>query len=83
MILKINLEKAYDKFSWDFLEDTLNFFNFSPSWLNLIMSCVTSVSTSILWNGNCGYQSQPHVNTYDKKQPEYRQGQELYKDDSF
>lgn len=51
MMLKINLEKAYDKISWDFLEDTLKFFNFNPKWINLILSYVTSVSTSILWNG--------------------------------
>lgn len=51
IILKIDLEKAYDKISWKFLLDTLIFFNLNPSWTALIMDCVSSVSTSILWNG--------------------------------
>ncbi|KAI8550987.1 hypothetical protein RHMOL_Rhmol06G0149600 [Rhododendron molle] len=51
MIFKIDLEKAYDKVSWKFLFDTLTFFNFNASWISIIMSCVTSVKTSILWNG--------------------------------
>ena len=42
MILKINFENAYDKTSWDFLKYTLTNFNFSSSWINLIMFCVSS-----------------------------------------
>lgn len=37
--------------SWKFLHDTLIFFNLNASWVNLIMSCVSNVKTSILWNG--------------------------------
>lgn len=51
MLLKIDLEKAYDKISWKFLLDTLIFFNLNPDWTALIMSCVSNVRTSILWNG--------------------------------
>lgn len=51
MLLKIDLEKAYDKISWKFLLDTLIYFNLNPSWTTLIMSCVSNVTTSILWNG--------------------------------
>lgn len=51
MVFKIDLEKAYDKISWRFLEDTLCYFKFNDSWIELIMSCVSSVSTAILWNG--------------------------------
>lgn len=51
MLFKLDLEKAYAKVSWKFLLDTLIFFNLNPSWTALIMSCVTTVSTSILWNG--------------------------------
>lgn len=50
-IFKIDLEKAYDKISWSFLKDTLLYFNFDPNWINLIMSCVTTSTTAILWNG--------------------------------
>lgn len=48
MIFKIDLDKAYDKVSWKFLFDTLNYFNFNASWTSLIMSCVLSVKTSIV-----------------------------------
>lgn len=51
VIVKIDLEKAYDKVSWKFLLDTLIFFNLNPAWTALIMNCVTSVNSSILWNG--------------------------------
>lgn len=51
ILMKIDLEKAYDKISWKFLLDTLIFFNFNPAWTALIMSCVTSVNSSIIWNG--------------------------------
>lgn len=48
MILKIDLEKAYDKISCEFLAKMLRFLNFSPELIKLIMSCVTSISTAIL-----------------------------------
>ncbi|KAG8378977.1 hypothetical protein BUALT_Bualt07G0040500 [Buddleja alternifolia] len=51
MVIKIDLEKAYDKVRWDFLEQTLDAFNFPRQLINLIMHCVTSSSPQILWNG--------------------------------
>ncbi|KAL6567965.1 hypothetical protein OROGR_001633 [Orobanche gracilis] len=45
------MEKAYDCVSWNFLEETLVLFGFSPTTIRLIMFCVTSASTRILWNG--------------------------------
>ncbi|KAG8383563.1 hypothetical protein BUALT_Bualt04G0026600 [Buddleja alternifolia] len=51
IVIKIDLEKAYDKVSWDFLEQTLYVFNFPRQLINLIMHCVTSSSPQILWNG--------------------------------
>lgn len=38
MIFKINLEKAYDRISWEFLEKVLRSFNLNENWINLIMS---------------------------------------------
>lgn len=29
----------------------MDIFNFSLEWINLIMSCVSTLTTSILWNG--------------------------------
>lgn len=51
LAMKIDLEKAYDKLEWDFLEDTLRDFNFPTVIINLVMCCVRSSSVSILWNG--------------------------------
>lgn len=51
MIFKIDLEKAYDKISWEFLEKTLINFNFDRKWISIIMSYVTKGETVILWNG--------------------------------
>lgn len=51
MIVKLDLEKAYDRMSWFFLEDTLHSMNFPSRWIQLIMRCVTSCQMQILWNG--------------------------------
>lgn len=52
MILKIDLEKAYDRINWSFLTNTLKDFNFPEKWVELIMNCVMYTSMSILWNGS-------------------------------
>ncbi|KAG7543761.1 Ribonuclease H-like superfamily [Arabidopsis thaliana x Arabidopsis arenosa] len=51
MLLKLDLEKAYDRIRWDFLEDTLTAARFPEKWVSWIMSCVTGPSMSLLWNG--------------------------------
>lgn len=48
---KIDLEKAYDHVSWEFLRHTLLDFGFPPLMVSLIMQCVTTPTLSILWNG--------------------------------
>lgn len=50
MLLKLDLEKTFDRLEWSFFEKTLLFFNFSTSLIKLIMSCITTSSTSILIN---------------------------------
>ncbi|KAL6184297.1 hypothetical protein ACLB2K_045700 [Fragaria x ananassa] len=52
--LKLDMNKAYDRVEWDFLEKVLIKLGFSTSWTNLIMSCVRSVSYSIILNGKLG-----------------------------
>ncbi|KAL6128930.1 hypothetical protein ACLB2K_072283 [Fragaria x ananassa] len=49
--LKLDMNKAYDRVEWDFLEAALIRFGFARSWVNLIMACVSSVSFSIVLNG--------------------------------
>ena len=51
MAIKIDLEKAYDKLEWSFIRDMLIRFNFPSDIIDIIMSCVSIVSTSILFNG--------------------------------
>ena len=51
MVLKIDLEKAYDKLEWSFIRDMLFRANPPMDLIEVIMSCVSTVSTSILVNG--------------------------------
>ncbi|KAG8365002.1 hypothetical protein BUALT_Bualt18G0057700 [Buddleja alternifolia] len=51
MIITLDLEKAYDKINWLFLEQTLEFFDFAPHIIRLIMFCVKSARPRVLWNG--------------------------------
>ena len=49
MAIKIDLEKAYDKLEWSFIRDMLWRINLLRDLIDLIMSYVSSVSTSILF----------------------------------
>ena len=51
MTIKIDLEKVYDRLKWSFIRDTLSLFRFPSHLIKLIMSCVSSLSISILFNG--------------------------------
>ena len=51
MAIKVDLEKAYDKLEWSFIRGMLIRANLPADLIDLIMSCVSTVSTSILVNG--------------------------------
>ena len=51
MAMKIDMSKAYDRVEWVFLEKILIKIGFPLTWVALIMECVTTVSYSILVNG--------------------------------
>ncbi|CAL1393436.1 unnamed protein product [Linum trigynum] len=51
IVLKIDLEKAYDRLRWDFLRDTLKEVGLPSLWINCIMFCVESNKMRLLWNG--------------------------------
>ncbi|KAK2415590.1 hypothetical protein QL285_038058 [Trifolium repens] len=49
--IKLDMAKAYDRLEWSFIENTLNTMGFPSNMVHTIMKCVTSVSFSILVNG--------------------------------
>ena len=51
MAVKIDLAKAYDRLEWSFILKVLLAFRFPQSLIVLIMSCISSTSMSILFNG--------------------------------
>ena len=50
MALKLNMSKTYDKVEWSFWEKAMLHLGFSERFVKIIMSCVTSISYSVLLN---------------------------------
>ena len=48
---RIDLEKVYDKPEWSFIRSMLSRFNLPGNLIEIIMSCITIVTTSIIFNG--------------------------------
>ena len=57
--VKVDMEKAYDRFDWKFLECTLGSLGLAEGFIGLIMKFVNSVSMRILWNGQESKEFQP------------------------
>ena len=51
MFIKLDMAKAYDRVSWEFLQKILLSFGFAGEWVEWVLSCVTSSSFSVLING--------------------------------
>lgn len=51
MAVKLDMSKAYDRIKWAYLEPKMKKMGFSDSWISLIMMCITSMTCSILING--------------------------------
>ncbi|XP_074290227.1 uncharacterized protein LOC141616956 [Silene latifolia] len=51
VIMKLDLQKAYDSIEWSFLEDMLKALNFPTHFLNMLMECVTTPHFSLSLNG--------------------------------
>ncbi|XP_031493250.1 uncharacterized protein LOC116259530 [Nymphaea colorata] len=53
-ILKLDISKAFDSISWEFLSDLLTRLAFGPSFRQWIMSLVTRAQLAVSFNGKCG-----------------------------
>ena len=51
-MIKVDLEKAYDRLGWRFLESTLRDIGFTRRFASIIMNYVSTCSMQVFWNGN-------------------------------
>lgn len=58
--IKTDMSKVYDRVEWDFLEKLFIKLGFHTTWISWIMSCVRSVSYSVLLNGQSYGHFVPH-----------------------
>jgi len=52
MAIKIDLEKAYDRLNWNFVEECLKECKFPPKLIKIIHHCISTPSYKIMWNGD-------------------------------
>ncbi|CAN1160243.1 Transposon TX1 uncharacterized 149 kDa protein [Linum perenne] len=51
MTIKLDLANAFDRLEWSFVEDTLRKAGFPDNLIKIIICCISTTSTQILWNG--------------------------------
>ena len=51
MALKLDISKVYDRVSWEFLRHVMLEMGFENEWIELIMMCVSTVTHTMLVNG--------------------------------
>lgn len=51
MALKLDMIKTYDRVEWDFLEATMQKIGFAKRWVQMVMTCVRTMSFLVLING--------------------------------
>jgi hypothetical protein len=52
MLIKLDMSKAYDRISWNFLRKMLEAFSFAEEWVRWILGLVSTTFFSILINGS-------------------------------
>ena len=51
MAIKTDMNKAYNRVKWIFLEALLHKMGFDPHWIKLMLECISSVQYRVLLNG--------------------------------
>ena len=51
LITFLDFEKAFDQIDWQFLEETLNSFNFGPFFKNVVKTMYTDINSCVINNG--------------------------------
>ncbi|XP_043717945.1 uncharacterized protein LOC122665877 [Telopea speciosissima] len=55
LTLKLDMRKAYDRVEWEFIDKLLHRFGFADHWVQMVLSCLRSVSYILMINGAmCG-----------------------------
>ncbi|GAU48590.1 hypothetical protein TSUD_405800 [Trifolium subterraneum] len=49
--IKVDLAKAYDRIRWSFIAEVLKEVGLPEELQNIIMHCITSVTTNVMWDG--------------------------------